>query len=69
MALVLGARHLGRAGHRREHVRPDPPPAGTGKTLLVLGADSSLGRDELQRLLYGGRVSLTVATGATCWRC
>jgi len=42
-----------------------PPPAGTGKTLFVLGADSSLGRDELQRLLYGGRVSLTVAIGAT----
>ena len=42
-----------------------PPPAGTGKALLVLGADSSLGRDELQRLLYGGRVSLTVAIGAT----
>lgn len=42
-----------------------PPPAGTGKTLLVLGADGSLGRDELQRLLYGGRVSLTVAIGAT----
>jgi peptide/nickel transport system permease protein len=41
-----------------------PPPAGTGKTLLVLGADSSLGRDEAQRLLYGGRVSLMVAVGA-----
>ena len=42
-----------------------PPPAGTSKTLLVLGADGPLGRDELQRLLYGGRVSLTVAVGAT----
>jgi len=42
-----------------------PPPAGTGTTLLVLGADGPLGRDELQRLLYGGRVSLTVAVGAT----
>ena len=42
-----------------------PPPAGTGTTLLVLGADGTLGRDELQRLLYGGRVSLTVAVGAT----
>lgn len=41
------------------------PPAGTGTTLLVLGADGSLGRDELQRLLYGGRVSLLVAVGAT----
>ena len=45
--------------------KQSPPPAGTGKTLLVLGADGSLGRDELQRLLYGGRVSLTVAIGAT----
>ena len=42
-----------------------PPPAGTGTTLFVLGADGPLGRDELQRLLYGGRVSLTVAVGAT----
>ncbi len=42
-----------------------PPPAGAGKTLLILGADGTLGRDELLRLLYGGRVSLTVAVGAT----
>jgi peptide/nickel transport system permease protein len=42
---------------------PDPP-AGTGKTLLLLGADSQLGRDEFLRILYGGRVSLEVAVGA-----
>ena len=42
-----------------------PPPAGTPRTLFVLGADGTLGRDELLRLLYGGRVSLTVAVGAT----
>ncbi len=41
-----------------------PPPKSTGKTLLLLGADSSLGRDEFLRLLYGGRVSLQVAVGA-----
>jgi peptide/nickel transport system permease protein len=41
-----------------------PPPPGTGSTLLILGADGSLGRDELLRLLYGGRVSLLVAVGA-----
>lgn len=41
-----------------------PPPPGVGKELLVLGADGTLGRDEAQRLLYGGRVSLTVAVGA-----
>jgi peptide/nickel transport system permease protein len=41
-----------------------PPPKGTGKTLLLLGADSQLGRDEFLRLLYGGRVSLEVAAGA-----
>ena len=42
---------------------PDPP-KGTGKTLLLLGADSQLGRDEFLRILYGGRVSLEVAAGA-----
>ena len=41
-----------------------PPPKGTGKTFLLLGADSSLGRDEFLRVLYGGRVSLEVAVGA-----
>jgi peptide/nickel transport system permease protein len=40
------------------------PPKGTPKTLLVLGADSQLGRDEFLRILYGGRVSLEVAAGA-----
>ncbi len=33
--------------------------------LLVLGADSSLGRDLFLRLLYGGRVSLQVAVLST----
>jgi peptide/nickel transport system permease protein len=38
----------------------------TGETqLLVLGADSTLGRDLFLRLLYGGRVSLQVAVFAT----
>jgi peptide/nickel transport system permease protein len=41
-----------------------PPPNGTKNTLLLLGADSQLGRDEFLRLLYGGRVSLEVAIGA-----
>ncbi|HEY8722776.1 MAG TPA: ABC transporter permease [Gaiellaceae bacterium] len=40
------------------------PPKGTGKTLLLLGADSALGRDEFLRVLYGGRVSLEIAAGA-----
>jgi peptide/nickel transport system permease protein len=35
------------------------------KNLLILGADSSLGRDEFLRLLYGGRVSLEVAVLST----
>jgi ABC-type dipeptide/oligopeptide/nickel transport system permease subunit len=34
-------------------------------TLFVLGADSSLGRDELLRVLYGGRVSILVALVGT----
>src|SRR5919202_6168286 len=42
-----------------------PPPKGVGTTLLVLGSDGPLGRDEFLRLLYGGRVSLEVAFGAT----
>ena len=37
------------------------PPRDRAKTLLLLGADSRLGRDEFLRLLYGGRVTLTVA--------
>jgi len=43
---------------------PKPPPAGTPKTFLLLGADSQLGRDEFLRILYGGRVTLEVAIGA-----
>ena len=42
-----------------------PPPKGTKDTLLVLGADGALGRDELLRLLVGGRNSLLVALLAT----
>ena len=42
-----------------------PPPKGTGKTLFVFGGDGPLGRDEFLRILYGGRVSLAVAIGAT----
>jgi peptide/nickel transport system permease protein len=34
-------------------------------TLFVLGSDSTLGRDELLRLLKGGQSSLEVALGAT----
>ena len=36
-----------------------------GKTLFLLGADGSLGRDELLRVLAGGRVSLEIALLAT----
>jgi peptide/nickel transport system permease protein len=36
-----------------------------GTTLLILGGDSALGRDEFLRLLAGGRASLEVALGAT----
>jgi peptide/nickel transport system permease protein len=46
------------------YVRKDPP-RGTGKTLLLAGADGTLGRDELLRLLEGGRTSLEVAVGGT----
>ena len=40
-----------------------PPPKGTPTTLFPLGADGPLGRDELIRLLDGGRTSLEVALG------
>ena len=40
------------------------PPKNKTKTLLLLGGDGQLGRDEFLRVLYGGRVSLTVAIGA-----
>jgi peptide/nickel transport system permease protein len=42
---------------------PNHPP--TGNTLFLLGADGPLGRDELLRVLAGGRVSLEVALFAT----
>lgn len=42
-----------------------PPPPGTPKTILILGGDGPLGRDMLERLLVGGRVSLEVAFGAS----
>jgi peptide/nickel transport system permease protein len=41
-----------------------PPPKGTPTTLFALGADGTLGRDELIRLLDGGRTSLEVGIGA-----
>lgn len=41
------------------------PTAHTPRTLFILGGDGPLGRDELLRLLYGGRSSLEIAIGAT----
>jgi len=46
------------------YIRTEPP-TGTGKTWLILGADGTLGRDELLRVLEGGRTSLEVAIGGT----
>ncbi len=40
-----------------------PAAKGTPTTLFVLGADGPLGRDELLRILDGGRTSLEVALG------
>lgn len=40
-----------------------PPPKHAKRTLFILGADSSLGRDELIRLLDGGKASLEVGLG------
>jgi peptide/nickel transport system permease protein len=48
-----------------EYDQPLPPPPGTKQTLLILGGDGALGRDEFLRLLVGGRNSVVVAFCAT----
>jgi peptide/nickel transport system permease protein len=53
---------MSRVPDANSRVHGGPPEA---TTLLILGGDSSLGRDELLRLLYGGRVSIEVALAAT----
>ena len=40
-------------------------PSGHGTALLILGGDGPLGRDELLRVLAGGRISLEIAFVAT----
>src|SRR3954451_3034666 len=45
------------------HVQDPLNPAKT--SFFLLGSDSTLGRDEFLRLLYGAQVSLEVAIGAT----
>jgi peptide/nickel transport system permease protein len=55
------------------NLQPAPPmthvqvlsATGTETQLLILGGDSTLGRDEFLRLLYGAQVSLEVGVGAT----
>jgi peptide/nickel transport system permease protein len=55
-------------GERRDVVSPDGTPIGPvwlgagGK--FFLGADGRLGRDEMVRLMYGGRTSLLIAISA-----
>ena len=46
------------------HAVLPPPDAHTPRTFFLLGADGPLGRDELLRLLAGGRVSLEIGIGA-----
>lgn len=41
-----------------------PPPRGTHRTLMVLGADGPLGRDELLRVLDGGKASIEIGVFA-----
>ena len=56
-------------GEQREVVSPDGTPIGPvwfgagGK--FFLGADGGLGRDEMVRLMYGGRTSLLISIAAT----
>jgi len=37
----------------------------SGSTLMVLGADGTVGRDEFLRLLYGGQTTIEIALGGT----
>jgi peptide/nickel transport system permease protein len=56
-------------GEKREVVSPDGTPIGPvwlgAGGRFLLGADGRLGRDEMVRLMYGGRTSLTIGLGAT----
>jgi peptide/nickel transport system permease protein len=47
------------------HVQVLTPSGHTEKQLLILGGDSTLGRDEFLRVLYGAQVSIEVGVGAT----
>jgi peptide/nickel transport system permease protein len=47
------------------HVQAFTASGGIEKQILILGGDSTLGRDEFLRILYGAQVSLEVAVGAT----
>jgi ABC-type dipeptide/oligopeptide/nickel transport system permease subunit len=47
------------------HVSVFTPSGKTEKQILLLGGDSTLGRDEFLRVLYGAQVSLEVGVGAT----
>jgi peptide/nickel transport system permease protein len=56
-------------GESREVVEVDGTPVGPlwlgADGRFFLGADGRLGRDEMVRLMYGGRTSLTIGLGAT----
>jgi peptide/nickel transport system permease protein len=56
-------------GQHREVVEPDGTPIGPvwlgAGGRFFLGADSALGRDEMVRLMYGGRTSLLIGVAAT----
>lgn len=55
-------------GERREVVQPDGTPVGPlffgAGGRFFLGADGNLGRDEMVRLMYGGRTSLFIGVTA-----
>ncbi|HEX2096390.1 MAG TPA: ABC transporter permease [Solirubrobacterales bacterium] len=56
-------------GEKREVVNSDGTPIGPvwldAGGRFFLGADGRLGRDEMVRLMYGGRTSLAIGVGAT----
>lgn len=55
-------------GERRDVVAPDGTPVGplflSAGGRFFLGADGNLGRDEMVRLMYGGRTSLLISISA-----
>ncbi len=62
---IGGVDSLGRPAKVWTHVQTYTASGKPTKEVLILGGDSTLGRDEFLRVLYGAQVSLEVGVGAT----